>query len=735
MFLDWHPQAYQWLLEQNYSQIVDLYEQAIETDPSITHNYGFLGLAQLLLNQEEAAQSVWLTPYFDADETQLQQWTQELSQILTREALRQETIDSKSTAWIIRGHLSELVPDDLDNFLKYIQHSLTLEHFNEALAERLSSIHDSNQIKLENIDPNLVISIIDSLVHIGNYRTNLLDFILFCLQFLAKHINVPELVTTWVGQTEIQSQELSSVIKIAQKYSEDFPDYQPLIFALANFFTVKEDHSNAIKYCLKYEELCKSLAEQVLGSYLVLRARMGCGVHNQELREKAIDHQILLKKFISCPPSEVDQQIVKMIATTTYFTPYLEDNPKHYRQLQNKIGEWCCQLIQNSSLARYQNGQVAEQPVRQRKSVKSIGEKIRIGYLSHSLKQHSVGWLCRWIFQYHQRDKFHISLYLTSESNNSFTQSWFVQQVDIAYSLEGISIADICNLIIDDQIDILIDLDSLTSDINLGVLASKPAPIQISWLGWDAPGFPTVDYFLADPYVLPEDAESYYCEKIYRLPHTYIAVDGFEVGIPSVRRDHLGIPADAVVYFSGQRGYKRHSEIMQLQLRIIKEVPNSYLMIKGVAEQSSTRAFLEELAELEGIDWGRLRFLPQVGRELEHRANLQIADIVLDTFPYNGATTTLETLWLGIPMVTLAGQQFASRNSYTFLKNVGIDAGIAWTMQEYLDWGIRLGRDLKLRNNIIQTLQASRHISPLWDSRSFVLEIEKAYQTMWMNHG
>lgn len=106
---------------------------------------------------------------------------------------------------------------------------------------------------------------------------------------------------------------------------------------------------------------------------------------------------------------------------------------------------------------------------------------------------------------------------------------------------------------------------------------------------------------------------------------------------------------------------------------------------------------------------------------------------MLDTFPYNGATTTLETLWMGIPLVTRMGEQFAARNSYTMLKNVGVEEGIAWTDEEYVEWGIRLGTDAVLRQQVREKLRQSRQTSPLWNAAQFTREMERAYEQMWAN--
>ena len=130
----------------------------------------------------------------------------------------------------------------------------------------------------------------------------------------------------------------------------------------------------------------------------------------------------------------------------------------------------------------------------------------------------------------------------------------------------------------------------------------------------------------------------------------------------------------------------------------------------------------------------RLRFLPDVAFEEIHRANLGIADVVLDTYPYNGATTTLETLWMGIPLVTRVGEQFASRNSYTRMMNVGVTEGIAWTDEEYVEWGVRLGKDEKLRQQIAWKLRQSRQTSPLWNAEQFTRNMEKAYEQMWLKY-
>jgi predicted O-linked N-acetylglucosamine transferase (SPINDLY family) len=357
---------------------------------------------------------------------------------------------------------------------------------------------------------------------------------------------------------------------------------------------------------------------------------------------------------------------------------------------------------------------------------------LRIGYLSECFRTHSVGFLAWWLLKYHDRQQFDIYLYSLKENVYDPHQQAYKKEFGERYHQECLSMVGMADKINADEIDILVDLDSLTSYGGCAILALKPAPIQVSWLGYDGTGFPTVDYFIADRYVLPESAQDYYTEKIWRLPENYIGIDGFTIGTPTLTRESLDIPEDGIIYFSSQTGLKRNPHNIRLQLQILKQVPNSYFLLKSHrTNYQDLQDFIAPIAEAEGVDLKQLRFLPSAPTDAEHRANLPIADIVLDTYPYNGATTTLETLWMGIPIVTRVGEQFAARNSYTMMMNVGVTEGIAWSDEEYVEWGVRLGKDEQLRKEIVWKLRKSRQTSPLWNGKKFAREMEKAYQQMW----
>jgi predicted O-linked N-acetylglucosamine transferase (SPINDLY family) len=296
--------------------------------------------------------------------------------------------------------------------------------------------------------------------------------------------------------------------------------------------------------------------------------------------------------------------------TAAFFAPYIEDEPVQNRSLQNQFMAVCAANVKQYAQEAVQKYAAGFKERATHEQYRSADRRLRIGYLSSSLWQHSVGWLARWLIKNHDRDRFSIyGYFLDYRQGRDPLQEWYLQQMD-HYYLQGVDDSGdalaVCDRIFQDEIDILIDLDSITLDTTCEIMAIKPAPVQATWLGLDASGLPTIDYFIADPYSLPAEAEQYYAEKIWRLPHTFIAVDGFESAVPTLRRQDLGIPADAVVYLTAQTGFKRHPNTIQLQLEILKAVPNSYLAIKGMADRNALNKLFTNLATEMGISGDRL---------------------------------------------------------------------------------------------------------------------------------
>jgi predicted O-linked N-acetylglucosamine transferase (SPINDLY family) len=724
MTTTWKEAVYEYLLEQDYLAVANYYEQALETEPDNYNYYWCLGLAYLLQEQEEEAQSTWLFAITQGIEEEADELVQGLVDILSTEAQRQESLEDYQKSWLIRGHLREIAPNLINNLLKLIQLEVDLKLF---IPEKLNDwqvIELLQQSSENSINRDLLLQVLKQVLEFTAAET--VAFARASSVHISPEIFV-ETVVLIALRIANKEGKVFFTIELIKLCLELQPNNLSLLNEQIHFYFLTNNYKQALEKAYQLYEKCQTLPTRLFGNYRILYTLIISG-NWQKVELIANRHRKLLQEIIKQETNKIEPIVSDVLISLALTFSYLQDNLAENRWFQNQISLLSCKNSPTPILTSDRQFNTNSSSL-----VIDPNKPLRIGYIAHTFRKHSVGWLARWLLNYHNREKFHTAIYLGGEFEDEITEIWYKQKVDLFRNFQK-SPQSIAQQIREDEIDILVDLDSLTNNITCLVMALKPAPVQVTWLGFDASGLPTVDYFIADPYVLPENAQAHYTEKLWRLPNTYLAVDGFEIGIPTLRRDDLGIPHDAVIYLSSHSGCKRHPATIRLQMRIIKKVANSYLLIKGIGDENSVKQLFSQLAEEEGVDIERLKFLPRDPNEYTHRANLQIADIALDTYPYNGATTTLELLWSGIPLVTRVGEQFAARNSYTFLRNVGVEEGIAWTEEEYLDWGIRLGKDKALREEVAWKLKKSKQTAPLWNGKQFALEMEQAYQQMWSNH-
>lgn len=724
---NWQQQAHEYLLQGNYAQAANLYEQAIKTGDGYKSHYWYLGLMLLLQEQEVEAQTTWLVGMAEGEADQIDYWTAELIQVLETEANRQAGIESYTTAWVIRQHIRELQPTNINNLLQIIDLAIELDNYTEDSLSKLGVIQliqQEDELKI-----NLILHTLKRILFNFPLYDSSFEFLQVVAFYIPEDNSLLKVLIPLVYEIAYSFNELPTAMKYTEFGVKFSPKNKEILRAAAQFSVDLTNYDQGIQYAKKCYDLDERLIDKIFDNHLIMRSMMFAGGYWEEASKLRNQQETLLRELIKEQPTGLGfSASITRLYNSSFFSPYIQDNPEVDVKLRAQVAQICqnnLEEIFHEDSERYYQAHLA------RKNNTVANKPLKIGYLSYCLRRHSVGWLARSLFWHHNRDQFEIYAYLLGCSHRSDSlQRWYMDRATQAYtySIKGHGIA---HQIYQDEIDILVDLDSVTLTDTCGIMSLKAAPIQVTWLGWDASGVPTIDYFIADPYVLPDNAETYYSEKIWRLPQTYVAVDGFEIGLPNLRREHLEIPNDAIVYFSAQRGQKYNPNTVRLQMKILKEVPNSYFLIKGFGDQASLNNFLIQIASEEGIDESRLRFLPRQKLEEIHRANLSIVDIALDTYPYNGATTTMETLWMGIPIVTRVGQQFAARNSYTMMMNAGITEGIAWTDEEYIEWGIRLGTDEALRQQVAWKLRKSRQTAPLWNGEQFTREMEKAYQQMW----
>ena len=707
------------------------YEHNITENPAEVSNYWYLGLALLLEDREEEAQITWMTPFLEFGEQESKQWLQQLTEILLNTAQQQEGNSNYQLAWVIRQHIKEFIPDDINNLLQIIKLNIDLNIENlqvntNQLVETISELTERPVF-----EESLLIEVIEKLVHLDP-------------------VSPPEFVEQLVEEFIPHLLKSATIMQLLRGKAEAyyrFSNYYISIY-FAKFAFRLEPHNldcirkiipplqrlgldyikESIDWANKYLEIGQEPIDQIIGNHHLLEAFLtSCGSWKKTVQA----YQKYKHSLSNLVNSQTDSESLVQILSIGCYLLYMEDNPNENRLIRNKLASLCQKMLWKTfpeNINTYQQRFNSPRP--------SLSERpLRIGYLSECFRTHSVGFLAWGLLKYHNRQQFDIYLYSLRDNAYDPQQQAYKNEFGERFHQECLSMVEMADKINQDEIDILVDLDSLTSYGSCAILAFKPAPIQVSWLGYDGTGFPTVDYFIADNYVLPESAQDYYTEKIWRLPENYIGIDGFTVGTPTISRESLDIPDDGIVYFSSQTGLKRNPHNIGLQMQIIKQVPNSYFLLKSHrANHQDLQNFITPIAEAEGVDLTHLRFLESAPTDMEHRANLAIADIVLDTYPYNGATTTLETLWMGIPIVTRVGEQFAARNSYTMMMNVGVTEGIAWSDEEYVEWGVKLGKDEKLRQEIVWKLRKSRQTSPLWDGKKFARKMENAYQQMWQRY-
>jgi predicted O-linked N-acetylglucosamine transferase (SPINDLY family) len=710
--MSWHNEVKTALENNQYDIVSQFYEELIERETTEISYYWYLGLSYLLQGREEEAQTTWLFVLSQGEEQEVMLWTVDLVNILDGEARRQVKLKNWQLSWVIRQHIYEINPDNLENLLYLVLLEIKLEYFYPQKLKDWQIVNLISSDKLETFDINLLLHTIYKLLDWP--AQEVLDIIITLLKIDSQQSAILEIIEQHIEK--IYYTDNTNAVILTLSCLDIIPDHLQLLYKIRQYYIETGNFDLALETANKIKNLSNDKAAKLDGIYLLLYTELLAGNWLNIDNKTQEYYQAIQNNLEQCQcPMRNQAEVISI----TFPLAYLKDDLVGNRRLTNQLAK----LFQEAVRKKINQVTIESQ------KPKDVNKKLNIGYIAHTLRRHSVGFLSRWLIHYHQRDNFNIHLYLVNQVEDDITEQWFKNKVDKYDNLPA-NHQIIAEKINQDNIDILVDLDSITNDATCQVMALKPAPIQVTWLGFDASGIPAIDYYLADNYVLPADAQEYYREKIWRLPNSYICVDGVEVAYPSLRRDDLGIPEDAINYLTVQTGVKRNPETIRLQLQVLKAVPHSYLSIQGLSDAKSVEKLFFKVAEEEGINYERLKILPLYPTGI-YRANLRIADVVLDTYPFTGGMTTLDVLWMGIPLVTKVGQQWSSRNSYTLMVNAGISEGIAWSDEEYIDWGIKLGKDEQLRRKVIAKLDESRQTSPIWNARQFTKDVESAYRQMW----
>jgi predicted O-linked N-acetylglucosamine transferase (SPINDLY family) len=359
--------------------------------------------------------------------------------------------------------------------------------------------------------------------------------------------------------------------------------------------------------------------------------------------------------------------------------------------------------------------------------------RIALGYVSSDLGTHAIASLVQDIFSRHDRRRFSVHLYSNAAGLPAERARRLEQDSDGLSDIHALGAAAAAAAVAADGIDLLIDLNGHTDGHRFDLFAHRPAPVQASWLGFPGTtGATFFDYLIADPVVAPPDDAAHYAEALALLPHSYqpnSRAGGFDA--PGTTRAAHGLPAAATVFCCFNQARKIDRASFVLWLDILGAVPESVLWLLRPAP--AAEAHLRAAAEAGGVMPERLVFAESMGRP-EHLARLGLADLALDTFIYNGHTTTTDALWAGLPVLALSGRHFASRVSESLLRAAGLPELVAPDRAAYRAMAIDLAGRPDARATLRQRVAAARSHSPQFDTARFVADLERLYTAMWRQH-
>jgi predicted O-linked N-acetylglucosamine transferase (SPINDLY family) len=355
-------------------------------------------------------------------------------------------------------------------------------------------------------------------------------------------------------------------------------------------------------------------------------------------------------------------------------------------------------------------------------------KKLRIAYCSSDFCLHPVSLLTVQMFELHNREAFEVYGFCWSPEDGSATRQRVKQGMDHFFTIHQLSDEEAARLIRSHEIDILVDLQGQTSGARPNILGYRPAPIQITYLGLPATtGLPSIDYVIADEFLIPRSEAQFYSEKPLYMPHIYQVSDRKRVHGPRPTRASCGLPEDGFVFCSFNNSYKYTPEVFAVWLSLLRQVPGSLLWL--LADNPWAEKNLRQVAETQGFAPNRLVFATRVSPE-NYLARYLVADLFLDTFPFNAGTTANDCLWMGCPLVTYTGRSFGARMAGALLTAAGLAELITYNLADYESLALALARDPARCAALRDRLATVRDTGVLFDTPLFVRDLETRLQDL-----
>jgi predicted O-linked N-acetylglucosamine transferase (SPINDLY family) len=358
--------------------------------------------------------------------------------------------------------------------------------------------------------------------------------------------------------------------------------------------------------------------------------------------------------------------------------------------------------------------------------------RIRLGYLSADFHLHATALLMVELFEAHDDARFELHAYSYGPDDGGGMRQRLQARFDHFTDISALGEQAAARAIHADGIDILIDLKGYTADSRTALLTWRPAPVQVSFLGYPGTlGGDFCDYLISDAFLTPPASAADYSEALASMPHSYQPHGRHgEIG-PAPSRAEAGLPDDGLVLCCFNQAWKFTPEVFDIWCELLAGTPGSvlWLLANPLAEGNLRREAMQR-----GIAPHRLVFAPDLP-QAEHLGRLQLADLVLDTLPYNAHTTASDALWAGVPLITCAGDTFASRVAGSILHAVGLPELVTASLADYAALALKLMRDPARLQALRRKLAAQRAAAPLFDVPRYARDLETLYTAMWQRHG
>jgi predicted O-linked N-acetylglucosamine transferase (SPINDLY family) len=353
--------------------------------------------------------------------------------------------------------------------------------------------------------------------------------------------------------------------------------------------------------------------------------------------------------------------------------------------------------------------------------------RTRIAYVSTDLGAHPVGSLMVGCFEHHDRSRFEIISMALRADDGSGLRRRIQASCDRFIDVHAAADADIASLLRRLEVDIAVDLNGHSGARRPGIFARRPAPVQVNYLGYPGTsGAPFMDIIIGDPSVIPVEHEVCYSERVVRLPHTYLPADSTRrIAAQTPTRAEAGLPEIGIVFACFNNTCKIGPAIFDVWMRLLHQTEGAVLWLRSGDDNAIGN--LRREAAARGVRPERLVFAPRVPSPEAHLARLRVADLFLDTLPYNAHTTAIEALWAGLPVLTCAGRSFQGRVGAGLLHAIGLPELVTSSIKEYESLALALARQPERLAMLKATLSRNRTTTPLFDTAQFTRDLEAIY--------